>query len=205
LDSRIFLAYTPSSGSHFLPLELERQIRGDMANFDVFLPLLIRFEGGYVDDPVDPGGATNKGITLRTFSECAKNLLGIEPTLDNLKALTDEQAGTIYKALYWSKTHGEDMASQDLANIVCDFYVNAGANATKLLQTILIEMGATLTVDGVIGPGSVQALRGIDQSQVYRRYKQGRIKYYENLVQSQPALGKFLKGWLNRVNSFPDL
>jgi lysozyme family protein len=176
-----------------------------MANFDAFLPLLLRFEGGFVDDPVDPGGATNKGITLQTFRGSAQNLLGIEPTLDNLKVLTDEQAGSIYKALYWSKTRGDDMSSQDLANIVCDFYVNAGTNATKLLQTVLIGMGASLSVDGDIGPGSMQALEGADQSEVYRRYKQGRIGYYENLVQKQPALGKFLKGWLNRVNSFPDL
>jgi lysozyme family protein len=173
-----------------------------MASFDIFLPMLLKFEGGYVDDPSDPGGATNKGITLQTFRGSAQNLLGIEPTLDNLKALSDEQAGTIYRALYWNKIHGDDVASQDLANIVCDFYVNAGANATKLLQTILTEMGANLTVDGVIGPTSVQALAAVDQSEVYRRYKQRRIQYYQDLVQRQPTLGKFLKGWINRVNSF---
>lgn len=175
-----------------------------MANFDVFLPLLLRFEGGFVDDPSDPGGATNKGITLGTFRNCAGSLLGIDPTLDNLKALTDQQAGTIYKAQYWNQIHGDDITSQDLANIVCDFYVNAGARATKLLQTILNELGAALAVDGEIGAGSMQALARIDQIEVYRRYKQGRIKYYEDLAQSQPSLEKFLKGWLNRVNSFPD-
>jgi lysozyme family protein len=176
-----------------------------VANFDLFLPLLLKFEGGFVDDPSDPGGATNKGITLHTFRDCAQSLLGIEPTLANLKALTDQQAGTIYKAKYWTQTHGDEMVSQELANIVCDFYVNAGTKATKLLQTILVDMGATLSIDGALGSASMQALAAVDQREVYRRYKQGRIKYYENLVQSQPSLGKFLKGWLNRVNSFPDL
>jgi lysozyme family protein len=91
-----------------------------VANFDVFLPLLLKFEGGFVNDPADPGGATNKGITLQTFRGCAQNLLGLEPTLDNLKSLTDAQAGAIYRDLYWNKTRGDDIDSQTLANIVCD-------------------------------------------------------------------------------------
>jgi lysozyme family protein len=66
-------------------------------------------------------------------------------------------------------------------------------------------MGANLVVDGGIGPASMQALAGLDQTQVYRNYKQGRIVYYQNLVQKNPKLGKFPKGWMNRVNAFPNL
>jgi lysozyme family protein len=73
-----------------------------MANFDLFLPLLLEFEGGYVDDPEDPGGETNKGVTMAVFRECSLELLGIDPTSDALKALTDAQAGIIYKARYWN-------------------------------------------------------------------------------------------------------
>jgi len=178
-----------------------------MASFDAFFPTLLGFEGGFVNDPADPGGATNKGITLRTFGTCANQLLGIQPTLENLKALTNEQAGKIYKALYWDKIKGDQIDQQELANIVFDFYVNAGANATKLLQSVLNALGAApaLAVDGLIGPGTVQALQSADQTEVYRRYKQGRIDYYQNLAASEPSLAKFLRGWLNRVNAFPDL
>ena len=88
-----------------------------MANFDVFLPILLRFEGGYVDDPTDPGGETNKGVTMATFQQCSHELLGLDPTSDNLKALTDAQAGIIYKALYWNKIQGDAIGLQDLANI----------------------------------------------------------------------------------------
>ncbi|MFW2373814.1 MAG: glycoside hydrolase family 108 protein [Gammaproteobacteria bacterium] len=178
-----------------------------MANFDTFFPIMLKHEGGFVNDPVDPGGATNKGVTMGTFKNCAMKYLGIEPSLENLKALTDEQAAKIYKPLYWDKVHGDDIESQELANIVFDFQVNAGANASKLLQRVLNELGASpsLDVDGIIGRGSLAALNGMDQAEVYRRYKQGRIEYYENLVAKRPALGKFLRGWLNRVNSFPDL
>jgi lysozyme family protein len=175
-----------------------------MADFDVFLPLLLRFEGGYVDDPEDPGGETNKGITMATFQECSHELLGIEPTTDNLKSLTDAQAGIIYKARYWDKMRGDAFSVQDLANIVCDFYVNAGTRAIALLQRIMNGMGAHLVEDGTVGPASLQALGGLAQDEVYRQYKQGRILYYRGLVDSKPTLAKFLNGWLKRVDAFPD-
>lgn len=178
-----------------------------MASFDAFFSTLLRHEGGFVNDPADPGGATNKGITMGTFQTCAQRYLGIEPTLENLKALTDAQAGKIYKPLYWDKVRGDEIALQELANIVFDFQVNAGGNAAKLLQKVLNDLGATpaLAVDGDIGPGTIAALNRVDLKAVYQGYKQGRAEYYEDLVAKRPALGKFLKGWLSRVNSFPEL
>ncbi len=173
-----------------------------MASFDVFLPMVLRFEGGYVDDPTDPGGETNKGITMITFQACSQRLLGIDPTSDNLKALTDAQAGIIYEALYWDQIQANSFGLQDLANIVCDFYINAGTHATKLLQHVMNNLGANLVEDGSIGAASLQALAGLPQVEVYRQYKQGRIAYYQTLGQRYP---QFLNGWLNRVNSFPNL
>src|SRR5215213_788482 len=61
-----------------------------MASLDLYLPQLLQFEGGFVDDPSDPGGATNRGITLATFQRYAQPLLGEQPTLDALRALTPE-------------------------------------------------------------------------------------------------------------------
>jgi lysozyme family protein len=173
-----------------------------MANFDVFLPMLLRFEGGYVDDPTDPGGETNKGVTMATFQHCSHELLGIDPTSENLRALTDAQAGIIYRALYWDKLNGDDFQLQDLANIVCDFYVNAGTHATLLLQRTLNNMGAHVVEDGGIGTASIQALNSFDQVAVYRQYKLGRINYYQSLGQRFP---QFLQGWLKRANAFPNL
>ena len=173
-----------------------------MASFDLFLPLLLRFEGGYVDDPDDPGGETNKGVTMAVFRDCSHGLLGIRPTSETLKSLTDAQAGILYKARYWDLLHGDAIHLQDLANIACDFYVNAGTHATTLLQEALNSVGGSLVVDGKIGPATLQFLNGVDATAVYRRYKQGRIQYYHGLGQRYP---RFLQGWLNRVNAFPDL
>jgi lysozyme family protein len=173
-----------------------------MASFDLFLPILLRFEGGYVDDPRDPGGETNKGITMRTFRQCSHSLLGVDPTSENLRGLTDAQAGIVYRAHYWNPMQGNDFALQELANLVCDFYVNSGTHATSLLQSILNAMGGHVVVDGVLGQASVQALAALDPVAVYRKYKLGRIRYYEQLGERYPT---FLDGWLNRVNAFPEL
>ena len=84
-----------------------------MASFDLFLPILLRFEGGFVDDPSDPGGETNKGVTMATFRYCSHELLGIDPTSENLRAQTDAQASIIYRSLYWNKMSGDDFQLQD--------------------------------------------------------------------------------------------
>jgi lysozyme family protein len=175
-----------------------------MANFEQFFPTLLQFEGGYVHDPNDPGGATNKGITLQTFQKYAVSLLNVQPTLENLENLSDDQASLIYKPIYWDAIKGDDITYQNLADIVFDFYVNAGIHAGNLLQQILNNLGETLTVDGQIGAATLAALGKYDQVTVYQNYKQGRINYYQNLVNQNPILQKYLNGWLSRVNSFPN-
>jgi lysozyme family protein len=178
-----------------------------MADFNSFFPTLLEHEGGYVNDPADPGGATNKGVTFATFRQCATSLLKVDPTLANLRALTNVQAAAIYKKYYWDAVRGDDIALQPLANIVFDFQVNAGANASRLLQRVVNAQGVQpqLVEDGVIGNATIRALVTVDGRAVYAAYKQGRKDYYNRLVTRNSSLAKFLKGWLARVDSFPDL
>ncbi|MGD0960055.1 MAG: glycosyl hydrolase 108 family protein [Methylomonas sp.] len=174
-----------------------------MANFERFFPTLLRFEGGFVNDPDDPGGASNKGVTWRTFQKYAAPLLGVQPTLENLEKLSADQAALIYKLAYWDAVKGDDIDDQNLADIVFDFYVNAGNHAGILFQRILNSMGERLAEDGQIGAETLAALNKYDQAAVYKTYKQGRIAYYRNLAELHPLLQKYLTGWLRRVNSFP--
>lgn len=179
-----------------------------MADFNVFLPKLLRFEGGWVDDPADPGGATNKGITLATFASVARPLLEIEPTRENLRQLSDDQAARIYRKLYWNKLNADEIGLQALAEIYVDFYVNAGANAVRLMQRCLNTTGAvapSIAVDGVHGNATRAALLDHEPTALYRRYRDGRIAYYHELAEKRPTLQRFLKGWLNRVDAFPEL
>lgn len=178
-----------------------------MADFNLYLPTLLRFEGGYVNDPADPGGATNKGITLTTFKSVVHLFAGLDPTLDNLKRLTDVQAGTIYKNMYWDKLNADAIELQLLAEMYVDFYVNAGSNAVRTMQKTIngLRTAAPLNTDGKHGPSTLHAILTADQDELYKAYRAARISYYWALVNAKPALGKFLKGWLNRVAAFPEL
>lgn len=172
-----------------------------MADFALYFPQLLQFEGGCVDDPDDPGGATNLGITYGVFRANARAVLGVAPSLDNLRALTEPQAAALYKTLYWNRIDGDTIALQELAEIVFDFYVNAGAHAIALLQRLLQP---PLPADGLFGPYTLRALEDADQSALYARYRQGRIDYYHELAHAHPALQRYLAGWLRRARWFPE-
>lgn len=176
-----------------------------MAAFNEYLPTLLRFEGGYVNDPADPGGPTNMGITLKTFQGLGPSVGFTDTSLDALKRLSKEDAGRLYKRKYWDALNADAIPLQPLAEMLVDFHVNAGGHAIRELQRLLIDRGEPLQADGAWGPATERALARLDPATAYRALRERRIRYYERLVEQRPELGKFLKGWLNRVNAFPVL
>lgn len=176
-----------------------------MADFAPFLPKLLKFEGGFVSHPADPGGATNKGVTLQTWRECSLELLDIAPSLDSLRALTDAQAGVIYKLRYWDALRGDEIRHQALAEMLVDFHVNAGRNAVRTLQAVLNEVGSpALAEDGVFGEATFARLCAANAPTLQARLRAARIAYYKRLADARPALKVFLAGWLNRVDALAD-
>ena len=88
-----------------------------MAKAELLKPFILRWEGGFVDDPLDRGGATNKGITIGTF----RNFYGKEATVEQLKNITDEQWLHIFKCGFWDKWKADDINNQSIADIVVDW------------------------------------------------------------------------------------
>ncbi|MES2317585.1 MAG: glycosyl hydrolase 108 family protein [Pseudomonadota bacterium] len=175
-----------------------------MADFQKFFPTLLRFEGGYSDDRFDPGGATNMGITFPVFRKYAPTLLETRPTLEGLRDLSKAQAAKIYKIEYWDATFGDDIAFQPLADILFDFYVNAGHHAIVLLFQVLNSRGGHFDVRTTLHAAVIDSLQHHDILQIYAEYREGRKGYYRTLVHQHPVLRRYLKGWLRRVDSFPD-
>jgi lysozyme family protein len=137
------------------------------------------------------------GITIGTFKQYAKSLLGLEPTVENLRSLTQQQAGVIYREVFWNKMQGDFINSQPLANLIFDGFVNMGRNGIKLLQR---EIG--VVADGELGPNTLAVLNQSAPSVVFEGLKDARVKFYNSLVVRKPELKVFLNGWLNRVKSF---
>jgi lysozyme family protein len=186
-----------------------------MANFNLtYTKYVAPFEGGYANDPRDKGGETYKGIA-RNYN---RNWEGW-PIIDRYKAqmggkiptnykFQDSNLDSLvikrYKQNYWDKFLGDRIKSQDVANIFFDMYVNSGA-AVRLMQEVMRSLGKNIVVDGAMGEQTLTALNSLPPADVYNRYKEARRQYYYDIVESDPSQEKFLKGWLNRVNSFPDL
>lgn len=157
-------------------------------NFERSLSLVLRSEGGFVDDPHDPGGATNKGVTIATF----RQYVNPKGTVADLKALTMAQAGIIYKKQYWDAVKGDELPDGvDYATF--DFAVNSGpGRAAKYLQGVV-----GVSQDGAIGPGTLAAVRAKSAVSTIGALCARRLAFLRGL----PTFSRFGKGWTTRVNS----
>ena len=154
-----------------------------LTSFDDIIEVVLEHEGGYVDDPKDPGGETNFGIAKRSH-----------PDVD-IKNLTKEGAKEIYYEDYWCGNKVPNMPD-DLKHIYFDMCVNQGrGRAVKILQRAANAKGAGLKVDGGMGPKTIAGLKGVELDRV-RAY---RVKYYADLVTRKPDLEKFYFGWFRRA------
>lgn len=156
------------------------------SNFPASVALVLRSEGGFVDNRADPGGATNMGITRATLS----NWMRHPALIADVQALSVETATAIYQAQYWSAVQGDNLpAGVDFAAF--DFAVNSGsATAIKKLQATL-----GVTVDGIIGPITLAAATKAEPVGVINALSNARLIY----LQSLPTWGTFGGGWSKRV------
>ena len=167
-------------GDSGIPKEKE-----EMSKFDEIIEVVLEHEGGYVNDPKDPGGETNYGIAKRSH-----------PDVD-IKNLTKEGAKEIYKEVYWDKNKVESLP-EELWHIYFDMCVNQGkSRAVKIIQRAVNGKGGSLDVDGGMGPMTIAA---IGKSRVeLDRVRAYRVKYYADLVTKKPDLERFYFGWFKRA------
>ncbi len=163
-----------------------------MAGFLQALPVILRFEGGYVNDPDDPGGATNKGITQKTYDAWQKSKSLPQKAV---RRISDAEVEAIYHRDYWIKGKCDALPwPASLAH--CDACVNHGPrNAAKLLQR-----AAGVADDGIIGPITLDAVGGMHSDVLINRMLWERLEFYEAIARRRAASRKFLLAWLSRVN-----
>jgi lysozyme family protein len=178
------------------PLEGRREADPDGDDtFEVALAHVLEMEGGWSDDPYDPGGPTHRGITLATLA----SVRGAQVTPDTvadltaaLKALSLTDTRSIYRDRYWRPARCDDLP-RGLAVMHFDAAVNHGVTgAARMLQEAL-----GVDVDGEIGPQTLSAARRIDQDRIVRGYAVIRERKYRSL----PHFWRFGRGWLARVET----
>ncbi len=173
---------------------------------------IVAREGGFVNDPDDPGGATNFGVTIHTMRRLGLDLTGDgQVTEADVRRLTRQQATDIFVRHYYSAPR-IDTLPEGLQPQVFDMYVNSGANAVKILQRLLADMGFPCDADGAIGPQTVRAAQMAAEAapaHLPDAYAIARRNWYYALADSRPASRKFARsrnggkgGWITRAEEF---
>lgn len=173
---------------------------------------IIAREGGYVNDPDDLGGATNFGVTIGTLRR-----LGIDNdgdgrvTSSDVRMLTRAQAGDIFVEHYFNGPRIDELP-QVLQASVFDMYVNAGSNAVRILQRLLVDMGQRIIVDGQIGAQTIEACliaQSLAPDHLADAFGVARRNYYYALADRRPKSRKYAKrrdggkgGWITRAEEF---
>lgn len=164
----------------------------EQERFDRCLAEVLRLEGGYVDDPRDPGGATKFGVTRAVLSEAR----GQPVSAEGVAALTKAEAGEIYRGRYWARVGcGALPAGVDL--LAFDMAVNMGPGAAaRLLQAAL-----GVTADGVVGPRTASAAASRPVTETIRATSELRRQRYRSLA----GFAAFGRGWLRRTDNIEAL
>jgi len=173
---------------------------------------IINREGGFVNDPNDPGGATKYGVTIGTMRALGLDKTGDgQITVEDVRALTKADAMRIFKERYYHAPR-IDLLPEPLQPSVFDMQVNAGSNAVRILQRLLGEFGEAVVADGLIGAKTAEAAkRAHEKAGAYLvdAYAIARRNYYFRLADRKPALRKFARtragtkgGWIRRAEEF---
>jgi len=155
-------------------------------NFEQCLALVLKHEGGYVNNPKDPGGMTNLGVTKKVWEEWVGH------TVDEaaMRALGPTDVAPLYKKNYWDRVRGDDLPT-GVDYSVFDLAVNSGVSrAVKFLQA-----ACGVAQDGVIGPATLAAIAQHNPRDLATAVCEKRLAF----LQSLPTWGTFGRGWNKRV------
>jgi lysozyme family protein len=176
-----------------------------VAEFAPALKALLVTEGGLVDDPKDPGGITNSGISLRFLRELGAKLGDIDHDgdvdADDIRQMSADKAAPIYRSQWWDRYGYGQLVDQEVATKVLSEAVNLGPRvAHKLAQGAAGRCGCRCKIDGLWGPQTAQAVN--DSGKPFLPTYRGLLEaHYRLIVSLHPELRKFLNGWVKRARS----
>lgn len=169
-----------------------------MADVRILFPFILKWEGGFVNDPADLGGATNKGVTISTWKQVGYDKDGDgDIDVDDLRLLTDDDVlNRVLKPHYWDRWKADQIQSQRVANILVDWVWGSGANGIRIPQRVL-----GVAVDGIVGPKTINAVNAANPDELVEAIYNERAAFIDRICQSRPANKKFKRGWLNRLEA----
>lgn len=167
-----------------------------MANVEKLVPFILKWEGGFVNDPDDLGGATNRGVTLATYAQYCKKKGYPVPTVERLKNLSEREWAEILKTMYWDRWKADKIVNQSVANILVDWVWASGVHGVKRPQKSL-----GVSIDGIVGNQTLAAVNAKDAKELFYAIKADRIRFIDEICKARPANEKYRRGWMNRINN----
>jgi len=162
--------------------------------FEAAFAALIDLEGGYINDPDDPGGETKYGISRKSY-----------PDLD-IESLTEEEARAIYRKDFWEALSLSEVTTLEIAGEIFDTAVNMGKHAAAVIaQKALKYLGEDLKVDGIMGPKTLAALNKWgeqDPRALFVCLNGFQFLEYTAIISSRPALEQYGRGWTRRIQHY---
>jgi lysozyme family protein len=181
-------------------------------HFDDAIIITLKHEGGFVNDPVDPGGATNWGMSIRYLK--GRGDMNKDGRLDgdidgdgdidvhDIRKMTMEQAIDLYYTGFWLKYKYDNIDDFGVAAKIFDMTVNMGSvQAGKITQRALNRLGRNLKVDGALGAKSFEAINFVDPEMLLAELRQQQANFYLSLIRRNPDFVKYKRGWLRRAYS----
>lgn len=167
-----------------------------MAKVDLLVPFILKWEGGWVNDPDDLGQATCKGVCFKTYKLYRQRKKLPKPTLGDLKNISDDEFTDILKTMFWDACRADNIQSQSVANAIVDWAWHSGTTtAAKEIQRVL-----EVKADGIIGNITLSAINSQSPLPLFGKIKAARVKYIERICKSRPGNQKYYRGWMNRIN-----
>lgn len=176
-----------------------------MARFEDAIGLTLEHEGfdAYTDDPVDPGGATKWGLSLRFLRADYPDLdLDDDGDLDadDVRLIDQATAWRIYRRSFWDRYLLDWIDSQVIANKLFDTTVNTGPRQTGfIVQRALQACQRPVAIDGILGPQTRSAINRIPSARLIVGMRSEQGGFYRLLIAQKPALGKYRNGWERRA------
>ena len=167
-----------------------------MAKIEPLAKFILSFEGGFVNDPKDHGGATNKGVTIGTWRQQGYDKNG-DGRIDvkDLRLISDADATEILRRCYWRRCRADEIKDQSIANLLVDWLWISGTPAVTITQALL-----GVTADGIMGKNTLSALNRHNPEAFFSRLKARRKLYYERLVKSKPSQRRFINFFFQGVD-----
>ncbi len=166
--------------------------------------VILRHEGGYINDPDDKGGETNMGITLDTWKACAPSDLGIQATSKTLKEMTKQQAETIYYNHYWNPKGFCKIENTKIALMIYDWTITSGLAVKQIRKLLNSEYDSRISISNEMNDDMIHCINNVDsQEQLLNRIADVRRDYYRSLTVTNGKPNtqvNFLKDWLARVD-----